>query len=516
MSTERTKNARRNIISGFTNKMVSIVMPFVIRTVLIKKLGMDYLGLDNLFVSILQILNLSELGVSSAVVYCMYGPIAEHDVKKVNAYYKLIKKIYLFIGIIILTLGLIIMPFLSYLIKGKIPSNINIYILFLIYLFNTVISYLLFAYKNVILNATQRVDVYNNIMTVSRMLMYVVQIMVLLLYSNYYVYIIFLPLSTIINNIITSRYVDNHYKEYYPSGELCEDEKKELKHQVIGLFIGKLCVVTRNSFDSIIVSTYFGLVVTAIYNNYYYIMNAVVSIMLIVSASIIPGIGNSVAIENMEKNYKDFMKFNFIFSWIVGCCTVLLACLYQPFMILWVGEKSMLSQRSAILFAVYFFVLMIGNIRAAYTEATGLWWENKERAILEAITNLILNIVLGRLFGVNGVIFATILTTLVINFIMSSQIIYKYYFKGKKMTEYFGYSLIWAVTTGVAIVICLWLTDLMKITGVLGILFYGIIGVVISCIVFWIIFHNTNQYIKSKKWIYMVLNINVKNKVQYK
>ena len=84
------------------------------------------------------------------------------------------------------------------------------------------------------------------------------------------------------------------------------------------------------------------------------------------------------------------------------------------------------------------------------------------------------------------------------------------------MTEYFGYSLIWAVTTSVAIVICLWLTDIIKIAGVLGILFYGIIGVGISCIVFWIIFHNTNQYILSKKWIYMVLNVNAENKVQRK
>lgn len=151
------------------------------------------------------------------------------------------------------------------------------------------------------LSASQRVDIYNNIMSISRLAMYALQIIVLFSFSNYYVYIIMVPLSTIINNIITSKYVDNHFKEYRPCGKLSSEEIESLKHQIIGLFIGKLCVVTRNSFDSIIVSAYFGLVVTAVYNNYYYIMNAVVAIMAIISASIIPGIGNSIATETVEK-----------------------------------------------------------------------------------------------------------------------------------------------------------------------------------------------------------------------
>lgn len=501
MSTNRTRNARRNILSGLANKFLSILMPFIIRTVMIKKLGMDYLGLDNLFVSILQILNLSELGLSSAVVYCLYTPIAEHNVEMVNSYYSFIKKAYQVIGIAILIVGILIMPFLPHLISGEIPSGINLYTLFIIYLVNTAVSYLLFAYKNVILNATQRVDIYNNILSISRMCMYFFQLLVLLLFGNYYMYICVLPISTIFNNVVTSKYVDNHFKDYSPYGVLSREEIKLLKHQIIGLFIGKICVVTRNSFDSVIVSAYFGLTVTAMYNNYYYIMNAIVSIMGIVSASIIPGIGNSVATESVQKNYHDFMKFNFIFCWIVGCCTVLLACLYQPFMELWVGKKSMFGLSTAILFAVYFFSLMVGNIRASYTEATGLWWENKERAIFEAISNLFLNILLGKIWGVNGIVFATIITTIVINFIMSSKIIYKYYFKKISIKEYFSLSLLWFITTTISIIVCLCLINVVKLTGVLEMFKCGVIGLFLSNIVFWIFFHRYKVYSISKKWI---------------
>ena len=297
------------------------------------------------------------------------------------------------------------------------------------------------------------------------------------------------------------QYVDNHFKEYRPCGKLSSEEIESLKHQIIGLFIGKLCVVTRNSFDSIIVSAYFGLVVTAVYNNYYYIMNAVVAIMAIISASIIPGIGNSIATETVEKNYHDFMKFNFIFCWVTGCCTIFLACLYQPFMKMWVGRSNMFSLSSAILFAIYFFVLMIGNIRAAYTEAAGLWWENKGRAIFESVANLILNVVLGKVWGVNGVIVATILTTVIINFIMSSKIIYKYYFKNIKINEYFMISLFWVIATGISMIICLYINKIVELDGILELVKCSIICLCVSNTIFWVIFHKTKLYLKSKKWI---------------
>ena len=75
----RTQNARRNIITSVINKLVIMLTNFIMRTVLIHYLGEVYLGLDSLFVSILQILSLSELGISSAMVYSMYKPLAEND-----------------------------------------------------------------------------------------------------------------------------------------------------------------------------------------------------------------------------------------------------------------------------------------------------------------------------------------------------------------------------------------------------------------------------------------------------
>ena len=147
MKIERTKNATRNIIWGIIEKIVTILMPFICRTVFIKVLGSEYLGLNSLFSSILQVLSISELGIGTAIVFSMYKPISEDDEDTLCALLNVYKKVYQVIGTIILLVGLSIIPILPKLISGTYPSEVNIYALYLIYLFNTVIGYFLFAYK---------------------------------------------------------------------------------------------------------------------------------------------------------------------------------------------------------------------------------------------------------------------------------------------------------------------------------------------------------------------------------
>lgn len=123
MNLERSKNAKRSILWGIIYKIVMLVFPFLVRSAIIKTIGIEYLGLSGLFTSILEILNLTELGVGSAIVYSMYKPIAENDTKTMCALLNLFKKIYRIIGLIIAIIGLCLMPFLRNLIHGDIPSN---------------------------------------------------------------------------------------------------------------------------------------------------------------------------------------------------------------------------------------------------------------------------------------------------------------------------------------------------------------------------------------------------------
>ena len=198
----RTKNAVRNIYSGMFNKIFTIFFPFLIRTVLIKKIGIEYAGPNSLFSSILQVLNLTELGFASAVVYSMYKPIAEDDKDTICALLNFYKRVYFIIGLVILALGTAVMPFLPHLIKGNIPQDINIYVLYSIYLVNTSLSYLLFGYKNSLLNAHQRRDVISNILTITQGLMNICQLLILVTIKNYYLYVLMMPIFTVLNNVM--------------------------------------------------------------------------------------------------------------------------------------------------------------------------------------------------------------------------------------------------------------------------------------------------------------------------
>ena len=210
MEISRTKNTKRNIFWGVINKLITLVLPFLTRTVMIRTLGAEYLGLNSLFSSILQVLNLTELGFSSAIVYSMYRPIAENDKDSICALLNAFRKIYKIIGVAILAAGLSLLPFLPHLIHGSAPKDINIYYVYLVYLSNTAISYLLYAYKTALPNAFQRVDVISNITSITLGGMYILQIVILIGIKQYYPYIIILPICTVVNNIITSNYVDKN------------------------------------------------------------------------------------------------------------------------------------------------------------------------------------------------------------------------------------------------------------------------------------------------------------------
>ena len=374
MIESRVINTKRNIISGFIKQISNIIFPFIIRTIILYRLGVLYQGLNGLFSSVLQVLNLTELGFSNAVVFVLYKPIAENDSETISAIINFLKKIYFTVGMVMLLLGLVIMPFLPYFIAGDYPADINIYLLFFIYLFNTIISYMLFSYKSALFIANQREDVVSNIYTITSFFTKVCQIVLLLLLNNYYIYIIVMPIGTIINNILLQFYSKKYFPEIITKGKITTELKDIINKQVKAIFINKVGDVARNSFDNIVLSSLLGLTVVAIYNNYYYIFSALYGIMLMISHSMQASVGNSVVKESIEKNYNDFIKFSFIYSWITGWATISMVSLYQPFMIIWMSGKSdmLLSFGDMLLLCIYFYFISMNNIRNLYLNVNGL------------------------------------------------------------------------------------------------------------------------------------------------
>lgn len=406
---ERTKNATRNIIFGVILKAYQIIVPFLMRTAMIYLMGVQYLGLNSLFTSILQVLNLAELGVGSAMIYSMYKPIAEDDNATICALMKLYKTYYSIIGLVIAVIGCALTPFIPKLISGDVPDNLNIYLLYLLNLGATVLSYWLYAYKNCILQAHQRVDIVSKVSLVASTIQYALQLLVLWLFKDYYLYVIVLLATQALTNIATAMCADRIYPQFKPKGQIATEEKKAINNRIKDLFTSKIGGIIYDSADTIVISSFLGLTALAIYQNYFYILNAITGLITVVFSACTAGIGNSIVVETKGKNYKDLNKFTFIICWGAGFCAVCLLCLYQPFMELWVGKDLMLSSSAVICFVVYFFVRQLNSLFNTYKDASGMWHEDRFRPLVAALTNLALNLILVQFIGLYGILISTVL-----------------------------------------------------------------------------------------------------------
>lgn len=481
MRIERTRNAVRNIAFGVLYRIISIVLPFVSRTVILYVLGAQYLGLGSLFRSILSFLSLSELGIGGAMVFSMYRPIAENDTKTIRALVNVYRRLYRIIGLVILGLGLLFIPFLRIIVKEELPGDINLYVLYLLYLLNSVISYWMFAYKVGVLQAHQRNDIDSKISTIITPVSYVVMLGSLLLTKNYYAYIIWFPIFTIITNILRARAADKAFPGLDPEGEIGPELKASITRKVKALIGTKLNTVVLHSADNIVMTAFLGLTVTAMYGNYYYIMSSITGFLGICYSAMTAGLGNSLVVESLEKNYRDFEKFSFMNSWLTGWCTVCLICLYQPFMHIWTGEELMFPFSIVLMFGLYFYTYQIRKIPVTYKDAAGIWWEDRFRPYVCMVVNLVLNIIMVQIIGIAGIILSTVFS-LFISIPWENYTIFKYVFH-RGSGEYYGKMACYLVTMAIGGGITFWLCEQVD-QGIPQFLLRGVICLIVPNAVF--------------------------------
>lgn len=498
MKFNRTKNATRNIIFGVIQRVYQIIVPFAMRTAIIYWLGVEYLGLDGLFTSVLSVLNLAELGIGSAMIYSMYKPVAEDDTTRICALMQLYKVYYRVIGIIVLILGLIICPFIPRLISGEVPNGINVYILFLLNLAATVLSYWLFAYKNSVLQAYQRTDVVSKVALSVNTIKYVFQFILLFLLHNYYVYLIVTLIMQLLNNVITACVAGKMFPDLDAKGKLEKNERKEINHKIRDLFTAKVGAVVVNSVDTLVVSAFLGLTVLAIYQNYYYIITSLLSLVSIFVFSCTSGIGNSIITETKHKNLNDLKTFTFIISMVSCFCMACLLNIYQPFMRIWVQKESLMFEYPAVIFfSVYFFIVEINTLLNNYKDAAGIWHEDRFRPIVTAVVNLTLNLIMVQFWGVYGILLSTVLSMLLVGMPWLLVNLFTTIFEKSMIKGYikklFGYILATIICAGISTIIC----QSIGLQGITAILVNAIICAVITFVTFILLFRKSEEFKRS-------------------
>lgn len=450
MSDSRSKNTSRNIVYAFANKIVAILFPFVSRTIILYLLGDQYLGVGSLFTSILSFLSLAELGLGTAIVYSLYKPIEEHDTEKICAFLSYYRMLYRWIGGIMLAVGTLLLPVLPHLIKGEPPEGVNIYILFYLYLINSVISYLFAGYKQCLLIAHQRSDIKSKITMTINMLIQIGQIVALVLTRNFYVYAVVPIVGTICTNILNSWVTNKRYPEYQSRGRLEAEDRQAIQKRLSGLVGTKLNSIVVHAADMIVVSAFLGLTATTVYGNYYYIMNAVNSFVVLFFSSMTASVGNSLITETTEKNYRLFKRIGFINAWITGFCSVCLICLYHPFMLIWAGEELSYPLGVEIALTVYFFMFSSQRTMLMFKDAAGIWYEDRYRPYVCMLTNIVLNIILVQVIGIYGVVLSSI-AAFAISIPWVNHTLFKTLFKQGELNNLLNMAYYALITVGAAV-----------------------------------------------------------------
>lgn len=465
----RIERSSKNFLFSIILYFIKAVLSFVSRTVFIWYLSKEYLGLNSLFSNILTLLSLAELGFGNAIIFSMYKPIADGDEEKVRQLLSLYKKFYQIIGCIILGVGLCVTPFLEFLIKDKPEVFVNLHIVYLIFLANTVASYFL-SYRRALLVTNQRQDIESKIGTINIVALNLAQIAVLAIFQNYYIYILVTVASTVLENLVIYFVTNKMYPEYIkrPESTLSKEERKKITKNVFALFFHKLEYVFVCATDNIIISSMLGVSILGVYSNYAMIIAYIGTLVGFFLAAVRGSMGNYIATKQPQETETLMGKLNFAYMWLVGWCAICLICLFQPFINVWLGSEYLLSMSVVVALCVSFYFTQSRYMICLTKECAGIFWEDRYKALFTGITNIVLSIVLCYFFGLIGVVLGTIISTVGIPIWVEPKIVYKIYFKSKpKMyaLKYLLYMFTTIIFGGITYVLC----SLVPFVGLWGV-----------------------------------------------
>lgn len=500
----RSKNASRNIAFAIANRLVNIFLPFITRTLVLYLLGSVYLGIGTLFSSILSFLSLTELGLSSAITYAMYKPLADGDDAKVCALLSYYRKMYYAIGTIMLIVGTVLLPFIPVLIKGNPPTGLNIYVLYYIYLINTVISFFIGGYRQCLISANQRNDIVNKIGMVVLVFNNLFQVAALYFTRNYYVYAFVPIVGTLITNFSNIIITKKMYPNINCSGILEPEAKTSIRKRISGLFGTKLNSVVIHQADTLVISSFLGLTVLAEYGNYYYIMNAICGFIMVLFSSITAGVGNKIALDSLEENKKLFEQINFVNAWLVGIASTCFMCLYQPFMELWVGKDLMLSTQFVVLFVSYFYIYEIQRTILTFKDAAGLWYEDRYRPYVSMIFNVVSNLILVQFIGIYGIVLSSVLAFF-ISLPWVNYVLFRYLFKESafaNLIKMLKFAALSVTQIAVAYMIC----EFININSlILTITLRLMVSLCVANVIYYVALHNDANFEGAKKMLFKVV-----------
>ena len=497
----RTSYSIKNTITSFISNIISFIFLFIGQTIFIKILGIEYTGLNGLFSNILTLLNLFELGIGSAIIFNLYKYISKNNKEKIKSLMYFYKKAYNIIALIILIVGLSITPLIKYIVKEQ-TIDINIYIVYILYIISTVSTYIL-AYKRNLIFANQKNYILNIIHIGYIVVLNISQLLIIYFTKNYYLYLVVKIICILLENIIITIKANKDYPYLLDKNikPIDKKTKKDIIDRVRALFIHKTSAVITYGTDNILISTFFGLAQVGMYTNYHYIIQTIDTLFRNITSSTTASVGNLLTENNKEKINKTFNNINFINYWITIFTSTCLFILIEPFIKVWLGSKFLLDKLVLITLIINFYQSMMRTTYNVFKDSAGIWIEDKYIPIIQSIINLITSIIFIKLIGLAGVFIGTIISSLILWIYSYPKFVYKKILKNNYKTytikiikELLLFILILLITH---IITNAFIIDNL----IINLIIKTIICILIPNIILYIIFRNKEEYKYLKKVI---------------
>ena len=438
------KRSLLNVGVSIFFKLALLVSNLLVRRYLIRYVGNEVNGLNSLYLSIIGMLSVVELGIGSAIIYCMYKPIVEGNTQKVLSLYRLFQKIYLIIGIIIAVAGCALMPALPYLAKGYTEANVNLYLTFGIMLLSVILTYF-FSAQISLMNAYEDNYVATTITSCGQLLQYVLQIVVLILTKSFIWYLVCRIAAAVAQWILSEIITKKRYPSIFSVKKepIDDDTKKEIVKNVKAMFMHRIGGVLVNTIDSIIISAFIGVVILGKYSNYITIMTAMTGVLGLFFTPLTATIGR-LFIQD-ETAFKQYYDFFYTLNFILGCIFFLgYYAIIDDLVLLFFGEGLEVVKPISFIITVNYFIQFIRQATLIFRDASGTFYYDRWKPIAEGVSNLVLSILCVLLFksifnedmAVVGVIVATILTNLCICHVIEPHVLYKYAFHSSAKKYY--------------------------------------------------------------------------------
>ena len=491
----RIQHTLKNIVFGYIGNLSSTVLGFILRTVFIMKLDETLLGVNGLYTGVLSMLSMAELGIGTALNFSLYAPVAQKNYDKIKSYMQFYKKAYRVIGLIVAVLGIALIPFLKFFIKD--PGNYGIQeltIYYLIFLFNTVSTYFV-SYKYSLVNAEQKNYIQTNILTVTKLATTVLQLIVLVVTSNFLLYLLTAATVELLQKIWANRYLNKRYpylldKNVIPLGK---EETKDIWDKTKALLCLKVGDIARLQTDSIIISSFIQVGVVGIVDNYNMVINSVQNFVLVIFNSAISSFGNLIATESKLKQYEMFKIYRFVANWIYGLSAVGFYVLLTPLITIWLGDKWVLETGIIALIVLDYYFKGDRVVMMNFRTAAGVFEQDKFLPLIQGGVNLVISIVLVQRIGLIGVYVGTVISGLIAN-ISRPPIVYRVCFE-RKSKEYFIDTAKYMLVMAMILIIVLPTSNmLLKNITLISFVVTGIVIVVVYNVIFFVAFCKTGEF----------------------